>query len=417
MDAPGHEVPRGRVAEWFPLVPRPRPPCRDLAQRVNEIRDLAHAASHGTHEDRIGSAAEAHNKAALILSDCDLPDLAHQLCWRQFDIFNAARPLTARTGKFALQPIVNLGRLLIRTGHGGRAYQVFRTIYDAMRTPGTTTIDGRTIDISGFVEGDEQRRELRKFLWAVLLADGTRALTTTGRWDDALRHVEQHKGIGTRMLDGRQVAVLARCATGDVDGAIDLLDSSATPEPWEKAVAAYLRLRTDHRPTGSAVAAMVNHYLQLDPAPQHAVFRTRLGLCVLDLASADNSSEAPAIATRVMRETVDSDDAYLAWDVLSHNISRLVLTEAHRRTLAATLKSSRLRHATMPTNLIDDLNEAVTTSEAHLTQMLESPRATTEPRGGARCTGNAAEPSRCRSTRTAAPARCRWGVRGRCRRG
>ncbi len=264
MDVPGHEVLRGRVAEWFPLVPRTRPSCRDLPCRIAEIRDLARAASHGTPGDRVVRAAEAHNKAALILSDCGFSDLAHQLCWRQFDVFHAARPLTARTAKLALQPIVNLGRLLTRTGNGDRAHQVFRDIYQAMRTPGTTTVDGRTIDVSGLVDGDEQRQELRKFLWAVLLADGTRALTTTGRWNDALRHVEQHKGIGTRLLDGRQVAILARCATGDVDGALDLLDTSATPEPWEQAVAAYLRalcLHAHQHPAGPAVAAMVNHYL------------------------------------------------------------------------------------------------------------------------------------------------------------
>jgi hypothetical protein len=49
------------------------------------------------------SAAEALNKAALIASDCGLVDLAQQLCWRQFDIFQAATPLTARTAKPALQ--------------------------------------------------------------------------------------------------------------------------------------------------------------------------------------------------------------------------------------------------------------------------------------------------------------------------
>ncbi len=120
-------------------------------------------------------------------------------------------------------------------------------------------------------------------------------------------------------------------------------------------------------------------HLQLDPTPGHAVFHTRLGLCVLDLAGADGSREAPAVAARITRETVDSTDAYLAGDVLSHNRSRLVLTEAHRRTLTETLKSSGLRSTTMPTNLMDNLNKAVRTSETHLTRLLESQRQEGQP--------------------------------------
>jgi hypothetical protein len=61
------------------------------------------------------------------LSDCGLADLAQQMCWRQFDIFHAATSLTAKTAKFALQPIVNRGRLATRGGDGARAYQIFLT--------------------------------------------------------------------------------------------------------------------------------------------------------------------------------------------------------------------------------------------------------------------------------------------------
>jgi hypothetical protein len=90
VDGTGHELLRGRVAEWFPLLPRTRPPCRPLPRRIGEISELARSASQGANETRISSATEAHNKAALILSDCGLHGLAQQLCWRQFNIFNAA---------------------------------------------------------------------------------------------------------------------------------------------------------------------------------------------------------------------------------------------------------------------------------------------------------------------------------------
>src|SRR5213079_568106 len=81
-----------------------------------------------------------------------------------------------------------------------------------------------------------------RWLWTVLLADGTRALAGAGRWKDALDHLQQHRGIGHRLLDGRQVAVLATCLTGDPAAALMLLEASAPAEPWEHAVAACLAL-------------------------------------------------------------------------------------------------------------------------------------------------------------------------------
>jgi hypothetical protein len=306
------------------------------------------------------------------LSDCGLHGLAQQLCWRQFNIFNAATPLTATTAKFALQPIVNLGRLLTRGGHSARAYGVFQNTYDAVETPAATTIDGRHINLSHLAQVD-QRQELRRFLWTVLLADGTRALTTAGRWSEALRHIEQHKGIGKRMLDGRQVAILARCATDDCDAAIDMLDDSSTPDPWEQAVTACLRtlcLSVSQRPTGPSVTAMVNHYLQLDPTPGHPVFRTRLGLCVLDLAGGPGRVGEPEVAVKIARDAVASADAYIARDVLSHTSCHLNMTEADKHVLAEVIESSGLHRGTMPADLLDDLMASVRISETQLVELL-----------------------------------------------
>ncbi|MGH3693306.1 MAG: hypothetical protein ACRDRX_04780 [Pseudonocardiaceae bacterium] len=373
MDRTGHELLSGRVAEWFPLLPRARPPCRALPRRIEEIRELARAASDGANGTRLSTAAEAHNKAALILSDCGLDDLARQLCWRQFDIFHAATPLTAKTAKIALQPIGNLGRLLTRSGQSARAYTIYQNAYDAVGTQAATTIDGRSIDFSHLVDQVEQRQETRRFLWSVLLADGTRALTRAGQWDEALRHIEQHKGIGKRMLDGRQVAILARCTAGDCDGAIDMLNDSSTPEPWEQAVAACLRtlcLDVSDRPTGPSVAGMVSHYLQLDPTPGHLVFRTRLGLCVLDLAGGPDAAGGLEVAATIARDAVASADAYIARDVLAHASCQLSMTEANRHTLAEIIDSSGLHRATMPADLLHELTASARTSEVQLVQLL-----------------------------------------------
>ncbi|MGH3940029.1 MAG: hypothetical protein ACRDTG_15635 [Pseudonocardiaceae bacterium] len=373
MDRTGNELLRGKVAEWFPLVPRARPPCRALPRRVAEIRDLARSARQGANDTGLSSAAEAHNRAALILSDCGLADLARQLCWRQFDIFHAATPLTAETAKFALQPLVNLGRLLTRSGHSDRAYKIFQNAYHAIGAQAATMIDGRHIDFSHLVDEVDGRQELRRFLWAVLLADGTRALTRAGRWSEALSHLEQHKGIGKRMLDGRQVAILVYCAAGDYDRALNMLDDSSTPEPWEQAITACLRtfcLSVSGRPTGSSVTAMVNRYLHVHPTPGQAVFRTRLGLCVLDFASGSDEVEEPEIVAEVVREAVRSGDAYAAREALSYTSCHVSLTEINMLALAEVIDASGIHRGTMPVDLLEDLMASVEISETELIRLL-----------------------------------------------
>ncbi|MGH3866806.1 MAG: hypothetical protein ACRDQ4_11835 [Pseudonocardiaceae bacterium] len=362
-----------KVVDRFPLLPRTRPPGQALHLRVGEIRELACSASQGSDEIRLSSAAEALNKAALIASDCGLVDLAQQLCWRQFAIFETSTPLTAKTAKLALQPIVNLGRLATRGGDGDRAYQIFENAYNAARTQTATEIDGRNIDFRHFVNQTEQRHELRKFLWTILLADGTRALTQAGRWGDALRHIEQYKGIGKRMLDGRQVAILARCATGDHGAALDMLDDSSTPDPWEKSVATCLRtlcLRIRNQPADTSTATMVRMYLRLEPSPEHLFFRTRLGLCVIDLAADAHRAGTSQVIARVIREAAAGADAYSASDLLSHELCRSSMAQANEDALAGIVELSGLRRGTMPANLLDDLITSTKTSEAQLAQVL-----------------------------------------------
>ena len=74
------------VEQRFPLLPRRKPVCRSLTDRIDRVRRQADLASQHT-DDALLRAAEAHNLAALIVSDCGMPTLARDLCWRQFDIF------------------------------------------------------------------------------------------------------------------------------------------------------------------------------------------------------------------------------------------------------------------------------------------------------------------------------------------
>jgi hypothetical protein len=144
-------------------------------------------------------------------------------------------------------------------------------------------------------------------------------LTRAGRWTEALQHARQHKGIGDRLLDGRQVAILAHCEAGDYGTALHLLADSSTPTPWEKAVAACMKVlcgRPADRPSDSDIATMMDRYLELEAAPEHVVFHVRLGLCVIDVTASDG--RAAQVADVVVRAALDSADAYAARDVLSH---------------------------------------------------------------------------------------------------
>ena len=195
----------GTLARRFPLVARPRPACAPLPTRVADLVNRAEQADRD--DDRI-KAASVFNLAALIASDCGLPDLARQWCHDHAAAYSRV-PWDARVARSALEPLVNLARLHIRAGQGQTAFELLDTIYDAIANHATADVNG--IHIPGELPlSTTEHRDLRQWLWAVHLSDGTRALTSNGQWQQAHQHLTDRKGIGRRMLDGRQVAVIAR---------------------------------------------------------------------------------------------------------------------------------------------------------------------------------------------------------------
>jgi hypothetical protein len=176
-----------------------------------------------------------HNLAALLASDCGLPDLARQWCHRQANVYLRAHPLGAQVARHALEPLINLVRLHIRDGQGELAFDLIDTLYAAVSSRTAATIDGVEIP-ARLTNSLEAHQEVRRWLWAVLLATGARALAVAGRWEDACTRLRRYQGIGRRMLDGRQVAVIAYAASGDTDGTLALLDDTEPGEPWENAV-------------------------------------------------------------------------------------------------------------------------------------------------------------------------------------
>ncbi|MGH3938414.1 MAG: hypothetical protein ACRDTG_07220, partial [Pseudonocardiaceae bacterium] len=202
----------------------------------------------------------------------------------------------------------------------------------------------------------------------ILLADGTRALCRAGRWSEALHRAEQHNGLGHRLFDGRQVAIIAHCAAHNHAEAIRLTEASATPTPWEKAVAACMKvicLTWAGQPTHSATAAMVNAYLALDPVPEHAVFHVRLGLSVADLAH--HTQDTQPVIRMIERSALDAADAYAARDARTHRTPPL--TKAATHALDKTVGTAGLG-TTMPPRLLDNLMQSVQSSETALARTL-----------------------------------------------
>ncbi|WP_369184156.1 hypothetical protein [Streptomyces sp. Y1] len=308
--------PTGPTAQRFPLVARVRPACLPLDARVGRLQQLADTASRQTDP---GLASTVFNQAALLASDVGLPDYARELCHRHAALYLTRGPLSATSAIRGLEPIVNVARLHIRAGHHQHGHQLLLDLYRAVTAGTEAVLDGIVVPAQ-LTETDEQRAEVRAWLWRVVLADGTRALTSAGRWDEALRHIEGHRGIGRRIFDGRQVAVLARATANDLPGARALLEDTEPGEAWENAVTATLTALC--RPGDRRAAEMaINRYLALQQADGLTVFTTRLALTALDAADPDTSAARSLIA-KVSGQANETGDGYVLRDLLGHSVVR-----------------------------------------------------------------------------------------------
>ncbi|MFF4350291.1 hypothetical protein [Streptomyces sp. NPDC001530] len=360
-----------QIVRRFPLVARPRPACLPLVERVREIGALARDAER---DGRLALATAAFNKAALLASDCDLPELARTLCWRLSEAYLRTQPLGAQVARYGLEPLVNLARLLcIRSGNGEAAYDLLDTLFQAVKSRSDAVIDGLTVSFEHISGSEDDHRELQQWLWAVLLADGARALASAGRWTDALAQLQRHKGIGKRMLDGRQVAVIAMVTAGHAFEAVTFLAETVAGEPWENAVTACLNVMSRRQAAmsvGGDLATMLDCYQQLDRTAELAVFHTRLGLSVIDVADGVDQSAAHRVAAELVGQTVASGDGYAARDVLAHTGCSTLLTSLQAQQLGRAVEASALGRGGIPAQLRTDLMTALDTSEGVLGRTL-----------------------------------------------
>ncbi|WP_329317980.1 hypothetical protein [Streptomyces sp. NBC_01262] len=361
--------PNGPIARRFPLVARVRPVCLPLPARVGKLAELADTAEREAYQ---GAASSVFNQAALMASDLGLPDLARRWCHRHAAAYLQARPLIGMDAIRGLEPLVNLARLHIRAGRGDEGHRMLRALYEAVTEGTAAVLDGIAVP-TDLTATDADRQEVRQWLWRVIIADGTRALTAAGRWQDALAHVKQHHGIGKHMLDGRQVAVLARATTGDHDKAQRLLAETIPGDPWENAVTACLTalcIAPDRRPASHEIEALLVCCRRVDFQPDLVVFHTRLALSAVDAAGRSGHAGVQKEASELVDRIVKVGDGYAARDVLAHDGCANMLSERQTRCLAEVVDACALGSRTLPAGLRGDLSTALGISEAVITGTL-----------------------------------------------
>lgn len=361
------------IASRIPLVKRPKAPALSLDERITHLTGLTVAPAGAGHRDLVARTCGVLNYAALIASDAGIPDLAADLCWRQHRVFADAGHLTGDIAVMSLMPLINISRLLTRDGDGQAAYDVLTRLYRAAQKRGTAEIHGNTVDLSTLIDTEADHRKLCEELWVAVLVDGARALARIGRWAEAAEAMAAHRGIGNRLLDGRQIKIMALMERGLYQQARDTIDSTAPTEPWENAIAALLRVCC--RPATSSMPELeldlvLQEALALLAPPDlsTAAFQARVGLTALELVS-DRTSPHTALLREAIAD-VACLDAYAARDVLNHHTARSHLTSEHIQKLDAVLTASGLGAGNLPRAHMHALTEAVDKAEASLGGLL-----------------------------------------------
>lgn len=264
----------------------------------------------------------------------------------------------------ALEPVVNLARLQIRAGAADDGRHRLLRLFDAV-TAGTSAQFEQVHVPADLTLTDTDRHEVRTWLWKVVLADGTRTLTAAGRWAEALAHLEEHRGVGHRMLDGRQVAVLAALSHSP-SAAAALVTTTAPGDRWENSVTGCLEAMCNKALLGPALPildALVEDYVEHQPDQGMTVFDTRLGLTILDLLEPHQEVAALRMVAELHHRAATATDGYAARECLAD--PRFVALAELRQVEAARqlVRACALGDGCLPEPLLAQMTEAMRLSD------------------------------------------------------
>jgi hypothetical protein len=357
---------------YFPLTGRPRPACRTLPERVTEVEDITKTARQ-PGADVVHHTAHALNKAALLASDCGLPGLARDLCWRHIDAYrDLGRPLVIAEARGILEPTLNLARLAIRAAAHDEALRLLDSIDQALADGADLIISGTVLPLAGMAITGAEHRKLREWAWLQHLSEGIRANALLGRWGAAERHAIAHRGIGDHLMEGRQAAIIARLADGNRSEASQVLSGSTVTEPWERHVAACLAVMcAGDQKAAELAATLARGFAAADPIPGYAVYRARLGLTVVTLACGLDPAAAGDVTRAVAAEAIASADGNATREVLTHPDAGTWLPSSQRQSLRGILDAAGLGAGSIPEPLYRKLLTAAAAAETQLRAALQ----------------------------------------------
>ncbi|MBQ1017976.1 hypothetical protein KBX71_08870 [Micromonospora sp. D93] len=343
------------IAARFPLVPRKRPPAKPLDARVNRLAALAETAQRERDPDK---ASMVFNGAALVASDCGDAKLARTWCHQHANLYLSKAPLNGHTARFALEPVINLARLRIRDGDGDGAHRLLTDLHTAIVSGRHAVIDELEIHPQQLTADPDEIQQIINWLRGILLSDGTRALTLSGRWADALDHVQHYDGICPTLLDGRQVTIVAHLMQGNGIEAADLLSRTKIEQPWEQTV--HDLLQSWHATTIRGTPT-TDHAGLIDRASAAAagrgtsVFRVRISLTALDLSTGVPPYVADELIKLLTADVIGDGDANAARDLLNHP----AVGPEHHRPLSQLIEASGLGRGSLPDTAQESLSIAL----------------------------------------------------------
>ncbi|MFE2869881.1 thiopeptide-type bacteriocin biosynthesis protein [Embleya sp. NPDC059259] len=328
----------GHASRHFPLLPPTRPRCPPLPERMQTVRDHAHAATASDHPDeRVDRACSAWNLAALIAADGGLPGLAADLSHQQFELLCTAWPLPPRIAIAALQPLINLARL---HGRGNRPEVMYRLLTDiehGLDHDDAPPIHDTTITLDGLT-APHDIEQVRSWYRTVLLRDGTRALAATAEWTRAAAHAALHDPLPERLQAARQTRIIALATAGNHTDALAVLDNT-DPADHDAPIAVALRTIVNAaagRPHHDGLTELIARLSDTtagtgDESGEATLHHVRLAHIADDLGAGPNRM-APLWA-HLVRRILETSEAYAAQEALTARTCQATLTPTHATAL------------------------------------------------------------------------------------